>query len=543
MPRLTRIRLRALDDLARQLRFTPGQAALRQVRAALAMAREVDPARVYPEDWVIRRITGFRADVPDPAQLVGEALLADVSAFVERISNQSRLTEEDFAAPCLGLAELGRRWSVSARSIERYRRRGLIGLRLRRKAGGVRLVFPADQVERFEQNHSELLETAASFTRISPSTRLAIIEAAAVSRAATGASVSRLASAIAGKFGISRETVRRLLLEHDASAAAPVFRDRFPLDDAARRSAFEAWRAGEGPTITARRLNVSRSAIHRHVNLERANLLKRLDLTTPFPDRFERPDAAETFLSDPQVRMGLGAPGDTDAGTLASAARASPAPEHRRERLLAGAHHYLCWRAAGAIRRLRHPLGPRVLDRIETDLRWAALLRVELIRGQRGLIVRSIEERLQAPLLDLAPTDLRRWIAAAFDSAAMSIARFDPFGQGRFAVPLSLALAKALSGLKPIPQGSTVRAHPVNLPVDDWAARAAPWQAWLSPPDALRAAISERRLAAADESLLRRRFGIGIGPPATLEELRQEQESSPARLRRLIRSLSRENPK
>ena len=112
MPRLPRIRLRALDELARQLRFSPRSAAARHVLAVLELAEEINPARAYAEDWVARRVTGFRTEIADAIQLVGEALLADLSAFAERVSAQSRLELTDLDLPLVSarapsLAKIG----------------------------------------------------------------------------------------------------------------------------------------------------------------------------------------------------------------------------------------------------------------------------------------------------------------------------------------------------------------------------------------------------------------------------------------------------
>ena len=53
----------------------------------------------------------------------------------------------------------------------------------------------------------------------------------------------------------------------------------------------------------------------------------------------------------------------------------------------------LWWRGRGRIAGLpRHGAGATELDEIETDLRWAARLKAELVRSQLPLLVRVFEE-------------------------------------------------------------------------------------------------------------------------------------------------------
>lgn len=517
VPRLPRIRLRALDELARQLRFSPRAAAARHVRAVLELAEGIDPARAYAEDWVARRITGFRADVSDPIQLVGEALLADLSAFAERVSAQSRLESSDLDQPLVTPRALGERWAVSARTLERYRRRGLIGVRVSSASVGVQLMFPMSAITRFERRMGPLLGAAHAYERTTPAHQSRIIEAALSHRAATGASLARTAAVVAPKLGVSSGKVRRVLREK----AAPSFDVIKRAGVRERELAFRAWVRGVGPSAIAERLKTTRATVHRVINAERAARLRALDLAGPTSRRFEESGAARAFLAAALVREGLGNPGDLDAAQLARASGVHIAADPKREKALAEAYLFLVWRARASIALLKTSPGGEPLDRIETDLRWASLLKVELIRGERPLIVRTLEERAGSRLLELTPAEIRRWVAAAFHEAAEAVDRFDPFKRGRLATPISLALARGLSGLRP--SASSRRAQPTTLPIEDWSRGVCAWQSWLDAPARLRRIVSR-------DAAINHRFGLRLGPPLTLEELKREHALSPARL-------------
>ena len=138
MPRLTAFHVPALEDLARQLRFLPRARLLEDAARAEALAGDVEPGVRYPVEWIVFRVTGHRPDAPTsagdarnagdagaPSTVEGEHLLADLSALVERLTLAARLREDEApAARTLSLEDLRTRWGVTARTLERYRRRG-----------------------------------------------------------------------------------------------------------------------------------------------------------------------------------------------------------------------------------------------------------------------------------------------------------------------------------------------------------------------------------------------------------------------------------
>src|ERR1043165_3443217 len=141
MPAFTKLRISALDDLARQLRFAPAETLRRQLERTRTLAAEIDPAIAYPEDWIVFRITGYRPEIAEPAAFPGGALLADVSGLVERLSAAAKVSQSELdAARHLGLDALCARWRVSRKTVERWRRMGLVALRVRGARGKPRLL-------------------------------------------------------------------------------------------------------------------------------------------------------------------------------------------------------------------------------------------------------------------------------------------------------------------------------------------------------------------------------------------------------------------
>ena len=525
MPALTRIRTPALLDLAEQQRYTPTKALLRQIGRAEELAIEIDPALTYPEDWVVFRITGFRPDLEDPRIIPGEALRGDLSALVERLSDRARLERDTLDSETLSLDQLGERWSVSRKTLERYRRRGLVGRRVvdaRSSAAGaaaIRLVFTRRAVEAFERANPALLGAAAGLSRLDEPERDRLLARAARYRDRLGWTRHQIIGRLAVRLGRSRETVRRALEEAPGVAPAAA---RLAPDET--REILEADRRGAEPEALAARFGRSRASIHRVINARRAEMLRRLDLSIPVDPEAERRRLAPA-LDDRAAREGLDVEPILDPTRWIDDARSAPAEAAGEERVRALAYHALRDRAHRTIESLdRHNPSALALDRAETDLRWATLLKRALTHAQRGLVLRSIEERAGGELLALPPERLRALHRLAFAAVGEAV---DRHWRGRLAAPVSLALGRAL-GHEPAPTPPTPAgraARRITPGADratalvDWSASLNPWQAWLAPPAGIgdTPGLDERA-----RRVVRARFGLDGRAPMTLEEIETE---------------------
>ena len=136
-----------------------------QIERIEDLAVEIDPALNYPEDWLIYRITGYRPEIDIPATLVGAALLGDLSALAERLSDAAALRAHELSGPTAPIEELRRRWRVSRKTLERWRRAGLLGLRVRDPSGGAHLVFPERVIRAFESRRRSSVDDFSDESR------------------------------------------------------------------------------------------------------------------------------------------------------------------------------------------------------------------------------------------------------------------------------------------------------------------------------------------------------------------------------------------
>lgn len=116
----------AMADLARQLAFAPIPAARKHVANALALVGEIDPDQSYPMGFVTFRITGFRVDRGPDDLVQGAAIRSDLCTFVLEVSRRAPTTPDHSTGAVVTMTELAQRWSVSDRTLRRWRRFGLV---------------------------------------------------------------------------------------------------------------------------------------------------------------------------------------------------------------------------------------------------------------------------------------------------------------------------------------------------------------------------------------------------------------------------------
>lgn len=242
MPPLPRLHIGAIQDLERQLRFAPPAALRKQIDRIEVLCTELAPDQTYPRDWLVFRITGYRTDSATPQRsatatnrrdssssahaaelLVGSALLADLGVLIERLCDAAGIQDSELLGPprdselaassaeWMDAEALTERWSISRKTLDRYRRLGLTARRVTDPSGRSRLLFRRSHVERFEQLHTHRLNTAAGFSRIEPHVEDKIVRLARKYHARLGWSLNQTAKRLAERFDRSHEAVRLLL--------------------------------------------------------------------------------------------------------------------------------------------------------------------------------------------------------------------------------------------------------------------------------------------------------------------------------------------
>lgn len=555
MPALPRISSVVLADLANQLRFASPEAARRHVEHAEALATIIDLDQPYPEDWLVAVITGYRPDLAQPALVGGAALLQDLGPLVERLSVAARFTDTDVAG-WPGVPELIARWRVSRRTLERYRRLGLMARVVRVKAqsprptrgGHTRLAFAPAGVAWFESRYHALLAAAGAFKRVDPARRATVLNRARQYRAALGWSRAAAARRLAHTLGGSAAAIERLLFRHDARAASPIFPRRTPLPGVQAR-AVERWlRRGASVSAVARRVGRTPASVRRLALDQRLSALAELALPIE-----EAAPAIDLSRPTSALTLGLGRPPAATLAELLSQTEAQGWPDAIAERDRALAFRALRGRAASAIAALigpgdTHPPPPSAsaIDAIFTDLRWGARLKVELVRSQQRLLLATLEGRLGRAIVHVPGGIAASALDAGFAALLEAVERFDPSKGGRLAGPANVMLARALARwsagpgagwavVSPAgaPQRASLVTDPAAAALADWSTHAAAWQSLVEPDPRVRAGLDD--LDDFERRVLMLRFGWLVAQPLTRSDLAAELGITPLRAARAER--------
>jgi RNA polymerase primary sigma factor len=294
LPPLPKLNIPALARLESQLRFSPKEKLLADIKRAQGLALSLDDDQKYPEDYIAFRITGYRpdSDSAGPLLVEGEHLRNDLSAFVERLCDAGKVQVGDFDAEHLIEAdELCNHWNMSRRTLVRMRKRGLVGLRLLAPDGKPRVMFDRATVSAFEEANQDQISRAADYSRISPEDEAQIIKRAARYKKYLGWSLNMAAERIAERFGRSHEAIRQVLKRYEARAkeaserskagmildedelAPVIFDEAQPLTNQRREAVYRAWRLGIDPNLMSVKYRRSRPALRRAIAMARAGRL------------------------------------------------------------------------------------------------------------------------------------------------------------------------------------------------------------------------------------------------------------------------------
>ena len=294
-----RIKNQLLAQLLMQLRFTPEDKRRKDLDAAEKLHALIDPKRQYPFDFICFHITGFhpQGDI-DEALIDGRELRDDLERFIAKLSAKLARPVAEQSEKVYTTEEAAERFGVSTKTIGRWRKRGLLARKFVFPDGGHRLGFPASTIERFEQDHPDLVSRAGAFRRLTDKERQQVIRHARSLAANGDQSRHQIIEQVSEEFGIAHETVRYTLMDYEnQDGGKRIFRKpagRMKPTEAAEL--FRLHRQGLGVRQLMQRFDRSRATVYRVVNQRRAMALlaKKIEFV-PSPE-FLHEDAKTQIL-------------------------------------------------------------------------------------------------------------------------------------------------------------------------------------------------------------------------------------------------------
>ncbi len=522
MPPAPRFRTRAIARLSAETRFAPAAAQARMIADAERFIAQVDPLHGYAPSEVTARVTRYRPEhaTDDDEVLAGGAVIADLAAFILHASAAAPLdgTARGGAMRVRALAgELG----VDERTVARFRRDGLVLHHVRMADGRVHVGCFPDALARFRERNAARAARAARTGRIDAAARKdLVVRALAMLGTDTGPrtwSLHALATSLAPACGRSVRAVRTalagdasVLLALEAAARRGTARRAPVRAGAAAGAAIERMlRDGATPAEAGAAHGVDPATAQRAGLRVRADAL--VAALAPYAvlefPIFALPGAERSVLGPACVHHGL------PVGAVRAQALA-PAPAGRVRgtdpafaQLVA--HHFLAWRARGALAARPRSPGLAWMDDVERDLRWAHRLKRAIVQAALPPALAACVQRAGRPWAELAPRARAAWAAFAAAECVRAIdavaAHAAPPGDELrpvrvAALGVERAIARAGPEYAPPPAGDDG--------IDLVLARCVPWWEWVPAGEGLGA-----------EAALVARFGLDGHAPRTYAEL------------------------
>ena len=168
-----------VGELARQLQAGPMRLRKGYIDSAEALLGIIEPHLEYPYEFIVYRLTGYRSRRrASTGPVSGANLISDLQQLVLDICNNFDLRTTDYDEAVFDTPSLAGKFGVSTKTIQRWRKGGLVARRMVFDNGKKRIAFLESSVRIFAKRRRRLILRSARFTRLTKSERNDIIHQA-----------------------------------------------------------------------------------------------------------------------------------------------------------------------------------------------------------------------------------------------------------------------------------------------------------------------------------------------------------------------------
>jgi len=539
---------REVAELAKQLAYSPARVRVEQVNRAERLACLTDPLKSYPYEFICYQITGYRPRGELGRSLRGKTVREDLVHLVEQVSASLRMRADEVGEPVLSIDEACTKFNVSEKTIQRWRRAGLVSRKFIGSDGRFRVGFLQSSLDRFAARNSERVQAGADFSRLTPEERREIVRRARRLSLFCHCCLFEVSKRIARKLGRAVETVRQTIKEYDREHPdAKLFPEAGePLQDHDRRLIFQAYQRGVSVHALAKRFCRTRSSIYRIVTEERAKELLSEPIEYMASPEFEKADADQRILGDAVAEAAMG----PREGRHPSPPKGlpiylrtlykTPLLTKDQEQALFRRYNYLKFRAAKIQARVKDSRTPKVedIEEIEKFMDEANEVKNRIIQANLRLVV-NIAKRHVGP-----QTNFFELISDGNMSLMRAVDKFDYMRGFKFSTYASWAIMKNFA--RSVPQEGvrrdrfmTGRDELLEMSRD---LRFVGDEGYKEPDISVRQNIERvlDQLEPREREIVVRRFGLGEMPAQTLEEVGRHFGVTKERIRQIeMRALNK----
>ncbi len=366
------------------LAMTDPAARLECSRRAEQLLSQIDARKSYEMGTIAERVLGIDSSGATTPDALGNEICRDLLLLIDEISAATITPVEAAAEPVLTVDEVARRWNVSAKTISRWRNRGLIA-RAFNFDGRQRVGFLESSLKRFAAAHPQLVRRGSRFSRITEEERAHTLRRAD-EMLNNGTPISKVVATIARDTQRSLESIRQLLKQANKTDGAVAGK----LNERAVLRMYKEFRRGKSLVQLAQQYGIDAKAAARVLNRARAERIFELPLDYMAASEFKKPNADERILAaTPVAPSGQRLPRKpSDLPAYIASLYDVPLLTAEQETHLFRKYNYLKYKTA----KLREQLDParpkaKLLDEIEALYKEAIETKNLLIRSNLRLVV------------------------------------------------------------------------------------------------------------------------------------------------------------
>ena len=430
-----------MKELRDQLsRFAPKKKKLEQAALAEKLFVEIEDDRSYAFDYVCFRITNYRPETPSRHNIASADLKHDLRLLIEDLSDSADVAVTEVPEQVHTVEELSKMFSVSTKTISRWRDAGLVSRRML-FGGRKRVGFLHSSVERFVSNNRDKIRRGERFSQLTEDEKSEMIERAR-QMVEGGASLSEVTRQLAEQMNRSPETVRYTLKNFDAdNQSLAIFPNhRGALTDDDKRSIFKLYTHGATVAQLCKRFKRTRTSIQRILLDMRYEQVMELPLDYIYNEDFEDASREAEYLGpEPEpataprkVRVPAGLP------SYLAALYDVPLLTREQEYHLFRKMNYLKHRASRLRESLETARGNRsqIMDEIDELYEGAVRVKNRIVQSNLRLVV-SIAKRHVA-----STDDFFALVSDGNMSLIRAVEKFDYSRGNKFSTYASWAIMK-----------------------------------------------------------------------------------------------------
>ncbi|HMB96639.1 MAG TPA: sigma-70 family RNA polymerase sigma factor, partial [Tepidisphaeraceae bacterium] len=466
--------------------------------------------------------------------LTGVALQHDLGLLIEQLSESLDVISADLSEPVLSIDDVTDRFSVTSKTIQRWRRRGLPARRFIFSDGKRRVGFLLSSVERFFATHREQV-AGTNLSIVADQERDEILRRARLLAKKCGCCSGEITRRIAKRLNRSPLTILHIIRRHDQEHADdPILLfAAVDVQQEVRSRILRAYRRGISIKSLAGRYYLSRSEIYRVIMDERIARLNRRKVKFIDDSLYHQDDAAEMIeqivsqeeIAKEATREERSTP--RDLPPYLQQLYRTPLLTPNRERALFLKFNFHKFQFVQARRKLEPEFARSAdLDRLENHLRRAIETKNAILQANLRLVVSVARKHLRPNL------NLMELVSDGNITLMRAVEGFDLHRGNRFSTYATLALMKGFARSVPMMQAAARTAAADNSSLSEIADHRQPFVVQrLVQRDQIGQLLSN--LNDRERHVILSHYGLNESIPATYEQVAQRLGLSKHRVRQI----------